>query len=899
MKVFDLQTEYKTNPLGIDVTKPRFSWKLESERRAQAQTAYRILIATDPLMFEQPSRLAWDSGRMVSDRSVHVEYEGSSLLSNTLYYWKVQAWDAEGEASAWSEPAMFSTGLFRSEEWLAKWIGLKRPELQRIETDLDFQGRELSPCPCLRRTFTLRRPAARATVFASALGLYSLRINGQQIGEDVFAPGWTDYHIRVQYQTYDATSLLLAGDNAVSALLGSGWYAGHVASIGKHQYGTEPYLLFQMIVEYDDGSLECFISDESWKGNVGPYLDADIIMGEIYDARRVRTGWERADYDDAEWSPVAVKEHTAKLAAQVDPPVRIQEELVPKARLMRSSSQAIYDMGQNIAGWVRIVLTGPRGSRVRLRYGERLDESGSLYTANLRGALQTDEYILSGEEAETYAPRFTYHGFQYAEVTTSCEDTTIHSIVGQVVHSSLKRTGTLTTSNELVNRLQSNIVWGGRDNFLSVPTDCPQRDERWGWTGDAQVFVRTAAYNMDIASFFRKYMIDMVDAQQASGNFHIVNPEGGLTRYLASLNDPYNLNHAPGWGDAGVILPWTLFQIYGDRRILQEHYEAYRRWIQFVLGVSENYIIGECGFGDWLSIGADTPKDVGGTAYFAYSASTMACIAAELGKDEDAREYEALFDNIREAFNRAFVAEDGRIKGHTQTGYVLALRMKLLSAEKELLAVRYLVEDIEKRDWHLSTGFLGVSQLLPVLSEGGRTDVAYRLLLQDTFPSWGYSIKQGATTIWERWDGWTEERGFQDPGMNSLNHYSLGSVGEWLYRTLAGIDYDREQPGFRKIIIRPDPGGGLTFARGEFECVHGTIVSHWSHSVGRYRLRVVIPVNTTATVYVKTQIGQEYSITMNGAQAVISPDAQFAGVEGDEAIFRVGSGEYTFESIYV
>ncbi|QNK58948.1 glycoside hydrolase family 78 protein [Paenibacillus sp. PAMC21692] len=892
MRVLNLKTEYKNNPLGIDVRKPRFGWMLQSHIRSQGQTAYRIIVASNLADIQERHGTVWDSGKVVSDRNVHVEYDGIALRSNTLYYWAVQAWDRTGNPTAWSESALFSTGLFHSKEWLAKWIGMTGPSTEWMGEEGLSRTTEL--CPYVRKKFHMRRPIVRATVFSSALGLYTLQINGKRVSEDYFAPGWTDYNTRVQYQTYDVTSLLKTGDNVAAALLGSGWYAGHVASIGKYQYGTEPYFLFQLHVEYDDGSAECIVSDESWKTSEGPLSKADIIMGEMYDARREQAGWCEPGFNDSEWESVGVKSHTAKLVSQVDPPVRITEEITPSRQYKRSEMQTIYDLGQNIAGWVRIVLTGPAGSKVTLRYGERLDQDSGLYMANLRGALQTDIYILKGDKTEAYAPQFTYHGFQYVEITVSSEEVAVCSVVGQVVHSALAMTGSLITSNPMVNRLQSNIVWSGRDNFLSVPTDCPQRDERWGWTGDSQVFIRTASYNMDIASFFRKYMIDMMDAQQPNGNFHIVNPEGGLTRYLASLNDPYNLKLSPGWGDAGVIIPWTLYQVYEDHAILQEHYESYRKWIRFVLDVSEDYIVGEYGFGDWLSVGAETPKDVIATAYFAYSTSIMANISKALGKEEEAKSYTELFGKIRSAFNEAFVGPDGRIKGDTQAAYVLAIQMNLLSTENERRAIHYLVEDIENHGGHLTTGFLGVSYLLPVLTRGGRTDVAYRLLLQDTFPSWGYSIKHGATTIWERWDGWTEEHGFQDPGMNSLNHYSLGSVGEWLYRTVAGIDAAPGQPGFKQIVIRPMPGGELTYARGEFESIYGKIISHWELSEDNYRLNVTIPVNTTATVYVKAKNGNYASLFVNGEPALQAAVVTWTGFEGDQAVFHVGSGEYEF-----
>jgi alpha-L-rhamnosidase len=530
---------------------------------------------------------------------------------------------------------------------------------------------------------------------------------------------------------------------------------------------------------------------------------------------------------------------------------------------------------------------------VTIRHAEALNPDGTIYTTNLRFARATDSYVLKGEGEEVYEPRFTFHGFRYVEVTGYPGEPPLEAITGCVVHSATPPSGSFECSSPMVNKLQSNIVWGQRGNFLSIPTDCPQRDERLGWMGDAQVFVRTASFNMDVSSFFEKWMVDVEDAQSSEGAFPDVAP------LLPGLSLMDLSKGAPAWGDAGVIVPWTVYRTYNDTRIVERHYDAMTRWMDYLREANPNLLrknrMGN-NYGDWLSPKGDrTPKDLLATAYWAYDARLMAEMAGAIGREEDSPRYEELFEGIKGAFNTAYVAPDGRIAGDTQTCYVLALHMDLLPPDLRAAAAGHLLRAIEREDWHLSTGFVGVGYLLPVLTEIGRADVAYRLLNNVSFPSWGYAIKHGATTIWERWDGWTEENGFQTPNMNSFNHYSLGSVGEWLYRYVAGIDLDPARPGYERIVIRPRPGGGLSWARGEYDSIHGKIISGWRLEGDRFELKIVIPANATATVYVPAS--EKSGVVESGTPIEHAAGVEFLRMDDEEVVLAVGSGSYEFIGI--
>jgi alpha-L-rhamnosidase len=875
-----LRCEYRVDPLGIDERAPRLSWALESEGRGQVQSAYRILVARSEKDLESGENLLWDSGRVESERSVGVDYEGEALRSGTRCLWKVRVWNGEGDPSPFGGPSVFETGLLERSDWDGDWITLGSGPDEDFEPptgdEYDELANGLTPSPYLRKAFSLDRSVRKARLYATARGIYELSINGKKVGEDVLAPGWTDYDRRVQYQAYDVTPLLAEGQNVLGAVLGDGWYSGFFGFDPKHKgahYGAHPQLLAQLNVEYEDGSREAVASDGSWRCSTGPILHSDLLMGESYDARDEMPGWNEPGFDDSAWYGVEAEEiGEAKLVAQPDEGIRVTEELEAKAVTEPEEGVYVFDMGKNMVGWVRLKVEAEAGTEIALRHAEALNPDGTLYTTNLRAARATDRYVLRGEGEEVYEPRFTFHGFRFVEVTGYPGEPPLDAITGLVVHSATPPTGSFECSNPMVNALQENILWGQRGNFLSVPTDCPQRDERLGWMGDAQVFVRTASFNMDVAAFFEKWMADVEDAQSREGAMD-------LSR------------GAPAWGDAGVIVPWTLYRVFDDARIIDRHYGAMTRWMEYLHEGNPDLIrknrMGN-NYGDWLSPRGDhTPKHLLATAYWAYDARLMAEMAEATGRYEDAKEYASLSERIKAAFNEAYVSHDGRIEGDTQTCYLLALHMELLPEDRRPAAAEHLVRAIEREDWHLSTGFVGVGYLCPVLTETGHAEVAYRLLLNETYPSWGYTIMNGATTIWERWDGWTEENGFQSPNMNSFNHYSLGSVGEWLYRYVAGIDLG--SPGYGRIIIHPRPGGGLTHARGEYDSVRGRISSSWKVEGDRFTLEVLVPPNTTATVHVPCADVSEGGGPVGEAEGV-----ELLRASKGETVLSVGSGRYEF-----
>jgi alpha-L-rhamnosidase len=735
----------------------------------------------------------------------------------------------------------------------------------------------------LRKSFALSSSVQHAVLYATALGLYEVHINGQRVGDHVLAPDWTDYRKRVRYQAYDVTALLKNGDNAIAALLGNGWYSGHIGNGGYQFFGKAPAFFAQLEVTYTDGHTARVVSDASWKSHPSPILSSDFMLGEDYDARLEVKNWDEPALEDSQWDAAGTRDESLPLEAQVMEPVRQICEIKPKKVTQARPGCWIYDLGQNMVGMVRLQVSALAGTEVTLRHAEMLDPDGSLYTKNLRRATSTDHYICKGNGLEIWQPRFTFHGFRYVEITGLPGQPKSDAVTGIVIASDTSRTGEFSCSDARINQLQSNIQWGQRGNYISIPTDCPQRDERLGWMGDAQVFIRTATYNADVAAFFSKWLVDVDDGQSEEGVFGDVNPNtmGG--------------GGAPAWGDAGVICPWTIYEAYGDKRILERHLPAMTKWVEFLRLHSNGYIRENTrgkDYGDWLSIGANTSKELIGTAYFAYSTHLLARSYEALGRLDEAKKYEQLFQDIKAAFDRRYVAADGRIQGNTQCDYAMALKFELLPDELRPKAAQYLEEDIQAKGGHLATGFVGVSYLLPVLTQWGKADTAYRLLLQDTFPSWLFSVKQGATTIWERWDGWTPEKGFQDPGMNSFNHYSLGSCGEYLFSGIGGIR--PASPGFKTILIDPVIRHGLTWADTRYNSIQGPIATSWKLDGKRLALKVVVPANTTATVCVPAK--DPAGITESGKPVAERTDVKYVRQEKDKVVFEVGSGTYNFVS---
>ena len=887
-----LRCAHLVNPLGVPSSRVRLSWVPEGAGTGRSQSAYQVLVAADEARLLSGHDLAWDSGRVESSCSADIAYAGCPLARGGRYAWRVRVWDENGTASGWSTPAWFETELDPADGWHASWIGLGRvrdsvtPPAEAGAPDPVAMA--LNPAPYLRRAFPVDKPVASARLHVTALGLYEARLNGHRVGDAFLAPGWTDYTRRIPYQTYDVTGLLTEGENVVGAVLADGWYAGFVGFDAKRagaHYGTGPELLAQLVITFRDGTRQQVVTDEQWQARSAAIRHADLLMGERHDLRLEPHGWDAPGFDAAGWRAAGCRGRDSRpLVADPGPPIHVTEEITPRSITSYAAGRHIIDFGQNLTGWVRIRADGSAGTTVRVRHGEVLAGDGSLYTENLRTARQTDEFTLDGGPA-VLEPRFTLHGFRYAEVSGYPGDLYAGDVAARVVHSDIAPAGSFSSSEAWLDRLFRNIDWGQRGNFISVPTDCPQRDERLGWLGDAQIFARTACYNRDVAAFFGKWLDDVADAQLPSGAFTDVAPR-------------LNLSGAgtPAWGDAGVIVPWTVWKMYGDRGILRRHFGAMTAWMDFIERANPDYLRGKDlgnNYNDWLAPGDDdTPHDLLATAYWAHDAALMAEIADAISRPGDAAGYRALWSKIRSAFADAFVADDGQLASGTQTAYVLGLHMQLVPDELRSSAADHLVAAIRHADWHLTTGFVGVGYILPVLSATGHSHVAYRLLEQETLPSWRYMVDQGATTIWERWDGWTEERGFQSAWMNSFNHYALGSVGEWLYRFLLGIDQEPGTAGFGHLLLRPHPGGQLSWARGAYRSVRGPISSGWERSGDRFTFRVELPPNVTASVRIPSDHAAQVRDAGGNPPASVGA---FPGARGaHEAIFHVGSGIHEF-----
>jgi alpha-L-rhamnosidase len=833
----------------------------------------------------------WDTGRVESRQSVLVPYGGPALESSRHYTWRVRVWDGAGQTSDWSEPASWEMGLLAPADWKAQWI---QPEGNE-------DTKTPQPSPVLRGTFTVSGTVRRARAYATSLGLYELEINGQRVGDQVFTPGWTSYGKRLQYQTYDVTRHLRPGENAIGATLGDGWYRGYLAwKDRRNVYGERLALLAQLRIEYEDGRVETVGTDGTWTAATGPILMSDIYMGETYDARLERPGWSAPGYDASGWARVRVAPAPkTALLAPAGPPVRKVEEVRAVKVLKTPKGETVVDMGQNMVGHVRLRVRGAPGTTVTLRHFEVLDREGNVYTDNLRRAKQEVRYTLRGGGEEVYEPRFSFQGFRYVAVEGWPGEPTKDALTGVVVHSDMPVTGHFTTSSPLLNQLQNNIRWGQKGNFVDVPTDCPQRDERLGWTGDAQVFSRTAMFNMDVAGFFAKWLGDLAADQNEKGVVPHVVPNvlnRADVRELASFP-----GGSAGWADAATIVPWNAYLAYGDAGILERQYPSMKAWVEYVRGEAGDANLWTTGFhfGDWLAFastasdypGATTGKDLIATAFYAHSTDLLQRTAAVLGKREDAAEYAALLPRIKAAFVHEFVTAAGRVGENTQTAYALALQFDLLPEDLRAEAARRLVREMKTRG-HLTTGFLGTPYLCHVLTRFGHADVAYRLLNREEYPSWLYPVKRGATTIWERWDGQKPDGSFQDPGMNSFNHYAYGAIGEWMYRVVAGLELDPKEPGYRHVLAQPRPGGGLASAEARLVTPYGEAASGWALAGDSLTVSVTVPPNAHGTV--RLPAATLAGVTEGGVAVATAAGVSRAAQDGDDVVIEVGSGRYAF-----
>jgi alpha-L-rhamnosidase len=918
LRVENLHCEYQLNPLGIDSRVPRLSWKLASNQRGAMQSAYHIQVSDG-------QGDLWDSGKVLSDQSLHVLYRGPALRSRQCCTWRVRVWDEHDRPSAWCEPGWWEMGLLQPTDWQASWI----------EPGWEEDLASSNPCPYLRTTFALREQIIAARVYITAHGLYELSLNGQRVGDTYFTPGYTSYHHRLQYQVYDVGDLLQAGENALGVILGDGWYRGELGVFShRNVYGERLGLLLQLHLLYADGGEQFVCSDKQWKASTGPILKSDLKEGECYDARLEMPGWNQAHFDASSWQGVRIASYSLEnLVATIGPAVRRKEQFVPVQILTTPAGETVVDMGQNFSGVVKLKVSGPAGTTIRLRHGEALDKHDNFTMEHLAlGPLlpppaQEVRYTLKGDGEEVYTPFFTTHGFRYVKVEGFPGNPTRENFTGIALYSDLPETGTFQCSDPLLHRLQHNILWSQKNNFLEIPTDCPTR-ERAGWTGDAQIFAATGSFLMQTAGFLTRWLKDLAAEQEANGMVANIVPSS--ERRLPRATNPITrLNGAAGWGDAAVIVPWTLYQCFGDQRILEEQYPSMKAWVEYERQQAQNkdvpdgytaprYLEREplaherylwdtnFHWGEWLEPNDPLPGMLNdewttetrqllcaphiATAFFAHSARLLAEAAQVLGKEDDARKYSALHQRIKEAYIAEFVKDDGRLWPDRQASYVRALAFDLLPEHLRASAVQRLVELVQGADMHLGTGFLSTPYLCPVLGDNGHLDLAYALLMQDTPPSWLYAVKKGATTIWESWDGIDEEG---NPH-HSLNHYSYGAVGNWLYQVVAGIAPGA--PGYRHSMFQPQPGGGLTFASATYQSLYGEIATNWQIDGERFQLTVTVPTNTTATVVIPTRLGRQ--IAEGGVALESAVGIRSVRREQKATSIEIGSGTYTFTTIH-
>ena len=870
-----LLAENTTNPLGLDVSNPRFTWQLVTGNRNVTQSAYEIVVKSG-------KAIVWKTGKVESTQSVHIEYAGPELFSEKKYSWQVRIWDNAGKASAWSQPATFQMAFLKSTDWKAKWIepGYAEDTIMR-------------PCPLMRKAFTTSGKIVSATAYITSHGMYEAMINGKRVGDSYLTPGWTAYNKRLQYQVYDVTSLISTGKNAVGVMLGSGWYRGTIGYKNNiNYYGKDIALLCQINISYADGTTETINSDESWKSSTGEVIYSEIYNGETVDARLEKKGWTNPEFNDAGWSGVKVSGYPLDLLiATRNEHVKKQEVFIPVKIFTTPAGEKVIDFGQNLVGLVNMKVSGKEGDKVVLSHAEVLDKAGNFYTENLRAAKAQDVYILKGGAVEVFEPKFTWHGFRYLKIEGYPGEIKAENFKAVVLYSDMAPTGTFTSSNELINRLQHNIVWGQKSNFLDVPTDCPQRDERLGWTGDAQVFARTAAFNMNVNNFFTRWLADL-EADQVEGKVPYVVP---------NVLGKGAVNSA-GWADAATIIPWNMYLVYGDKQLLAQQFASMKAYVESIRGVAKNDLWNTgFHFGDWLFYHPDddndgraavTDKYLIAQCFYAHSTQLLINAASVLGYKDEAAAYSQLLQNIKAAFLKEYLTPNGRLVSGSQTAYVLALNFDMLPENLRKQAAARLVENIGNYGDHLTTGFLGTPYLCHVLTRFGYTDLAFRLLLQETYPSWLYPVKNGATTIWERWDGQKPDGSFQTPGMNSFNHYAYGAIGDWMYRILVGLDTYDDGPGYKHSKIKPHIGGGFTSASAGLETYYGKLSCEWSIEGGKFSMNVEIPANTVATVYIPAK--KPTDISESGKSIVEIKDIKIAGEEEGYVVLKLGSGKYLF-----
>lgn len=891
LNVSDLTVDNLDNPTGIENISPRFSWKLKTETPSTLQTTYEIHVSK--IKADGTGVIIWESGKVTSEQSLYIAYSGPELESRTRYKWEARIWDNHGNVSEWSSPAYWEMGLLQPSDWKGTWITYPWSE------DVD----KPQPSPMFRRQFNVDCKLQRARLYITALGLYEAVINGKRVGDAYFTPGWTSYDERLQYQVYDITDALRHGENAIGILLGDGWYRGHMtAAMLRNFYGDRLATRAQIHIDCSDNRERIVVTDETWHAGTGSIQVSDIYNGESQDLRRRPEGWSLPSMAVESWKSAApFHGSTPALVPSTAPPVRATQIIKPVQIMDGPDGETIVDMGQNMVGWVRLRAKGRRGDEIVLHHAEVVDTDGSLYLTPLRKAKQRVAYILADDKTQILEPHFTFQGFRYIRIDGYPGELSLDDIEGVVLHSDLPATGYFKTSSDMLNRLQSNIAWSQRGNFLEVPMDCPQRDERLGWTGDAQVFAKTATYNMNTAAFFDKWLADVRIDQLDNGAVPVVVPD---------VLSQFKIGPKSGWGDVITELPHIIYNRYGDRKTLADSYRSMRKWVEYEKRRAANwwqtwsdtknwfsserrrdakYIWdGDKTFGDWLSPNPPGATFVN-TVYFARSAKLLSEASRILGKEGDEAEYDRLYQNIRKAFQRQYFSADGLLTEDVQGAYVLALQFNLLDPDQAVKAAQHLDELVRNNDYRLSTGFLSTPHFLSVLAHYGYLDSAYQVLMQTEHPSWLYPITKGATTMWERWGSIRPDGSFGNAGMNSFNHYAYGAVGDWMYRNIGGIA--PAAPGYKKIRIAPLPGGELQFATARLDSPYGTIASAWRTEKDRFEIAVEIPPNTTAELI----IPEPYkNLQRSGIPVAVENGVHGVSNEDGKAVVTLGSGYFKF-----
>ncbi len=934
LTVDGLRCEYLANPLSVDSTAPRLSWLLQEtgkDVRGQKQTAYRILVASTPELLAEGKADLWDSAKTPSNATLQVVYAGKELTSRNRCWWKVKVWDKDDRASEWSPTAFWQIGLLKPSDWSAEWISFR--DTTPIHTDR--KKLDLPPARYYQKEVAINKPIRQATVYASALGNFRFSVDSTEVGDGYFLPGWSDYKKRAYYRAYDVTEALKQGRNRLEAIVTEGWYAGYVGygllvgygphRSGKNFYGKTPALRVQLEIEYSDGSRETIGTDTTWKvSSDGPIREADIIMGESYDATKQKSVWEsaiaahengshRAPFFDTQGQREVELgfEAPPTMASYPCPSVRVVESLPALAITEPQPGIYVFDLGRNFAGVVRLRVQETTGRRIQLRYGEMLHPDGQLMIENLRRARATDSYICSGAgRIEEWTPQFTYHGFRFVEISGLTSKPTLDTVTGLVLTNDLQYDGTFACSDEVLTQFWRNGRWTQQANFIDIPTDCPQRDERLGWMGDAQAFVRTASYNADIAPFFTKWLSDLEEAQRESG----VYPDYA----------PYPMAHGGGkatfgtaWMDAGIICPWTIWKVYDDRRLVERLWESMSRFMDW-RAASDAELKGiKIGnpWGDWLNVGEETPIEYIDLCYHAYDCLLMSEMAIAVNRPDEASRYDARRLKLLQNFRKQYIAPNGGLNVATQSAYVLAIGCRMIDEQSRESFSKLLAAKLNTNGSRMATGFLGTKSILPALTSVGQHDLACRLFQSREFPSWGYEVVNGATSVWERWDSYTREHGFDgvsgknNAAMNSFSHYAFGAVMEWGFRDLVGIDTDG--PGFHRIVIKPgipsnkmsniDPSvPPITWAKANFAHHRGMIRCEWrrstqdaSKTTQATSVNVEIPPNTTAKVHLPTN---ELSVvTESGKSLQRSEGIAILDQTNDSLILEIQSGKYRFE----